>query len=226
MGYDIIKKYQGKINVWISEPDKGLYDAMNKGISVATGDIIGILNSDDVFVSEDVLEKVVNFHMGHKIDASIGNIVQCDDNGRIVRLYGSKNWKESKLLKGIMPPHPSIFIKRELFSRYGNYNLDFKIGADYELITRYFLVKRILWKYSGVTTTSMLVGGKSSSGLSSYRIITEEIHKSLLMNNVKHSSTMIRLRFFWKIGNIFCALVSNSNYKRLKLKPPNIKKAL
>lgn len=194
-----IKKYENNITKWISEPDKGLYDAMNKGIAMATGDIVGILNSDDTFNSDTVIEEIANFHVQNNIDASVGNIIQHKENGKIVRIYSSRFWKPEKLTIGFMPPHPSIFFKRELFNKYGNYDLGFKIGADYELITRFFLKNNITWKCSGITTTAMLVGGLSSSGTSSYQLITKEIQKALTMNGIFFSPFKIKMRFFWKI---------------------------
>ncbi len=195
----IITKHGDKISKWISEPDKGLYDAMNKGIAMATGDLIGILNSDDTFNSDTVIEEIANFHLQNDIDASIGNIIQHRESGKVVRLYSSKYWNPEKLKMGFMPPHPSIFIKRELFDKFGMYNLGFKIGADYELITRFFLKNKITWKYSGITTTDMLIGGLSSSGSSSYNLITKEIQKALSMNGIFFTPFKIKIRFLWKI---------------------------
>lgn len=196
---DIIKKHEDKIFKWISEPDKGLYDAMNKGIAMATGDVIGILNSDDTFYSNEVVASVAAFHKNNNLDASVGNIMQHKENGRLIRVYSSKYWSPEKLRIGFMPPHPSIFFKRELFDRLGFYELGFIIGADYELITRFFLKEKISWKYSGITTTAMLVGGLSSSGTSSYTLITKEIQKALEMNGIVFSFFKIKMRFVWKI---------------------------
>ena len=197
---DIIKKQEDKITKWISEPDKGLYDAMNKGISMATGDIIGILNSDDTFFSNEILADIAKFHLNNSIDASVGNIIQHKEDGKIVRVYSSKYWNPQKLIIGFMPPHPSIFFKRELFNKFGNYEMGFIIGADYELITRFFLKENISWKYSEITTTSMLVGGLSSSGSISYKLITNEIQKALKMNGISYSPFKIKMRFIWKIA--------------------------
>ncbi|SHG94033.1 glycosyltransferase family 2 protein [Flavobacterium defluvii] len=196
---DIIKKYENNITKWISEPDKGLYDAMNKGLALATGDLIGILNSDDTFYSVNVIEEIAKFHENNNIDASVGNIIQHKEDGKVVRMYSSKFWSPEKLRIGFMPPHPSIFFERKLFSKFGNYELGFKIGADYELITRFFLKNNISWKYSNITTTAMLVGGLSSSGSSSYKLITKEIQKALKMNQLEFSPFKIKMRFFWKI---------------------------
>lgn len=194
----IIKKHESTITKWVSEPDKGLYDAMNKGIAMATGDIVGIVNSDDTFYSNTILADIAAFHQNNAIDASVGNIIQHNLKGKIVRLYSSKNWRPEKLKIGFMPPHPSIFFKKSLFEKYGDYKLDFKIGADYELITRFFLKNKISWKYSGITTTAMLVGGLSSSGTSSYKLITKEIQKALGMNGQTFSVFKIQTRFVWK----------------------------
>jgi glycosyltransferase involved in cell wall biosynthesis len=196
---DIIKKHQDKISRWISEPDKGLYDAMNTGIAMATGDLIGILNSDDTFYSDTVVAEIAHFHQQNDIEASIGNIIQHKEDGKIIRLYSSKYWNPEKLKIGFMPPHPSIFLKRELFHKFGLYSTDFIIAADYELVIRFFLKNKINWKYSHITTTAMLFGGLSSSGSSSYELITIEIQKALIMNGLEVNLFKIRFRFLWKI---------------------------
>ena len=98
-----------------------------------------------------------------------------------------------------MPPHPSIFINRQLFSKFGYYSLGYKIAADYELIIRYFLKHKIAYKYSGITTTSMAVGGASSSGIKSYNLITEEINKAFNQNEIQYSPNKVKFRFIWKI---------------------------
>ncbi|MEY4573355.1 MAG: hypothetical protein RLZ10_2639, partial [Bacteroidota bacterium] len=199
---EIIKKNVNKISkniIWVSEPDKGIYDAINKGITIASGDLIGILNSDDVFFDKLVISNIVKFHVCNNIDASIGDVVQVDSKNKVIRNYNSKSWIPSKLKFGFMPPHPSIFMQRRLFSELGMYNIDLKIAADYELIIRFFLIHNVIWKYSNITTTSMLVGGVSSSGLKSYNIITEEITKALQINSVKFSKVVLRLRMVWKV---------------------------
>ena len=195
----IAEEYNDIITKIISEPDNGLYDAMNKGIALATGGIVGILNSDDIFTNNKVLENVAKFHKGNNIEASVGNIIQFNEMGKTVRKYSAKKWTPEKLKMGFMPAHPAIFFKRELFEKFGNYQLDFTIGADYELITRFFLKEKVSWKYSGITTTSMLLGGLSSSGLSSYQLISKEIKKALTRNNIEFSYLKVQLRGFWKI---------------------------
>lgn len=196
---ELIKKYEIHISKWVSEADRGLYDAMNKGVALATGDIVGILNSDDVFTDEFILEKLAKFHLENSVEASVGNIVQFNENEKVVRKYSAKNWSPEKLKIGFMPAHPAIFFNRSLFDKYGNYQLDFTIGADYELITRFFLKHKIIWKYSNITTTSMLIGGLSSSGFGSYQLISKEIKKALTKNNIKFNYAKVQLRGFWKL---------------------------
>lgn len=196
---DIIENNKDIISKYVSESDKGLYDAMNKGIQLATGDIVGILNSDDIFTDDYVLENIAKFHSENNIEASVGNIIQFNEEGKTVRKYSAKNWNPEKLKIGFMPAHPAIFLKKELFNKFGDYQLDFIIAADYELITRFFLKHNISWKFSNITTTSMLIGGVSSSGVSSYQLISKEIKKAMIINNINFSYLQVKLRFFWKI---------------------------
>ena len=186
-------------NVVVSERDNGLYDAINKGISIASGDVIGILHSDDIFKDVFVLENIVKFHQENDIDASVSNIIQFNKVGKTVRKYSSKNWIPEDLKIGFMPPHPSIFFKRELFEKYGNYHLDYISGADYELIVRFFIKHQISWKYYDITTTAMSRGGISSSGISSYLLISKEILRALSENNIIINPLKIHLRVFWKV---------------------------
>ena len=195
----IIELYNNEIKKYISESDKGLYDAMNKGIALATGEFIGILNSDDVFTDNKVIENIVKFHKKNNVDASLGNVTQFSKGGKKVRKYSAKNWIPEKLKIGFMPPHPSIFFKKELFEKHGNYHLDYVSGADYELIVRFFLKYNISWKFSNITTTAMLIGGISSSGISSYLLISKEIIRALSRNDIRFNSLKIHLRGFWKL---------------------------
>lgn len=199
---EIVNNYKNLVSQCISEPDKGLYDAMNKGIQLATGDIVGILNSDDIFTENHVLEDIANFHSENTIDASVGNIIQFNDTGKTVRKYSAKNWRPEKLKIGFMPPHPSIFFKRGLFEKYGKYHLDFVSGADYELIVRFFLKHHISWRFSNITTTAMLRGGISSTGFGSYQLISKEIAKALAKNNITFSPIKVKLRVFWKLFGV------------------------
>ena len=133
---DIVKscesEFSGRLK-WVSEKDKGIYDAMNKGIKMASGDIIGILNSDDFYTDEDVLQTVADNFLNHSVDAIYGDIhfVHEGNLGKCVRYYSSKMFSPFWLRFGFMPAHPSFYCKREVFDKSGLYRLDYKIGSDY-----------------------------------------------------------------------------------------------
>ena len=194
----LIKKYKNIISTYITEQDKGLYDALNKGLSIATGDIVGILNSDDVFKNDDVLENVAKFHLCNNVDASISN-VEFHKNGKVIRNYSAKGWRPEMLKLGYMPPHPGIFLRRSLFEKFEPYRIDFLISADYELVTRFFCNYKISWKFHDITTHSMSVGGLSSSGFKSYVTVSIEFSVSLNLYVNKFSYTIIYLRLIWKV---------------------------
>jgi len=198
----IINNYGKIITKVISEPDKGLYDAMNKGLKFATGDLIGILNSDDIFHDNSVLKSVAKFHKKYSIDASISDVLYKNNNGKIVRKYSANNWTPEKLKSAFMPPHAGIFFKKKLFKDYGYYQLDYQIAADFELITRFFLKNKITWKYLNINTTIMLVGGISSSGYNSYKIISREIKNALSSNQISYNYLKIKFRVFHKLFSL------------------------
>jgi glycosyltransferase involved in cell wall biosynthesis len=204
---DIIQSFartDGRIK-WISEADEGLYDAMNKGIKMATGDFVGILNADDYFSSKDVIASVVHaFNRSPEIDAVYGDIefVAKNDLNKVVRKYSSAIFKPFLFRWGFMPAHPSFYCKRELFDKFGYYLLDFKIAADYELLVRFILINKITTKYLKKTFVSMRVGGKSTQGIMSTIIINKEIVKACKLNGVYTNFPMLYCRYFYKIKEL------------------------
>ncbi|MEO6850812.1 MAG: glycosyltransferase family 2 protein [Mucilaginibacter sp.] len=196
----IINEYRQQISTLISEKDNGLYDAMNKGIIAATGDVVGILNSDDFFYDNDVLSKISLAFSDPLIDATISDIVFLKKNStdKVARKYSSENWNPAKFAWGYMPPHPSFFVKRSLLNKFGLYKTDYKIAADYELLIRYFLVNKINWKYLPMITTKMSLGGASTKGFKSLLIINKEIAKACKENNVFSNYAMIYSKYLFK----------------------------
>ena len=136
---DIIKKYEKHISYWVSEKDNGIYDAMNKGIALATGDVVGILNSDDFYIDENVIEKVVKVFQEKEADSIFADLVFVKPNNleKNIRYYDSSKFKPSKFAYGWMPAHPTFFVKREIYEKYGVFQLDYKIAADYEILVRF-----------------------------------------------------------------------------------------
>lgn len=176
----IIQEYEPRFNgniKWISEKDSGLYDAMNKGIMMATGDIIGILNSDDFFTSAEILQTVSDNMSQKNIDALYGDIhfVNSEDLKKTVRYYSSKNFSRRKMRLGFMPAHPSFYCRKSCFEKFGYYKLGYKIAADYELLLRMIYIHDISTLYLPVDMVTMRTGGASTNGIkSNYNILKEK----------------------------------------------------
>ena len=147
-----------------SEPDKGIYDAMNKGIQLASGDVIGILNSDDYYVDAEVLSSVINCFEQNKTDSIYGNLLYVK-NGKPYRYW--KSGKQKSFLSGWMPPHPSFFVKKSIYEKYGVFRLDCGINADYEIMLRFLEVNKISTFWLNKICTYMEAGGTSNNGLTS-----------------------------------------------------------
>ncbi len=184
----------------ISEPDKGIYDAMNKGIKMATGEIVGILNSDDHFFDKNVITRVVEAFEKQHLDATIGDIVfiKKKEDKKILRHYSAKRWRPSKFVWGYMPPHPSFFVRRHLFNELGLYKIDYRIAADYELLIRFLLVHKLNYLYLPFVTTKMLTGGASTRNLNSIITLNREIARACRENGLYTNYGMIYSKYFFK----------------------------
>ncbi len=164
---DVIKKYSKNIDYFISEPDKGIYDAMNKGILAAKGDIIGILNSDDFYPNSFILSNVVRSFEKNKCDAIYGDLVYVKNNNKnkIVRYWQAGNYTTTKIKNGWMLPHPTFFVRSSIYQRFGLYNTDLKRAADYEMILRLLYKHNIIVNYIPMILVNMRMGGVSNSSL-------------------------------------------------------------
>lgn len=209
---DIIKEYEPKFNGrmrWISEKDKGLYDAMNKGIAMATGDIVGILNSDDFYTSADILETIANNMQDNTTDAVYGDIhfVTDEDLGKCVRYYSSRIFSRGLMRYGFMPAHPSFYCKRDVYTRYGAFNTKYKIGADFESLLRYIYVNRISTKYIERDFVTMRVGGASTDGFGSRWQIMKDHLKALKDNGIHSNILLLSLRYPYKIYELLASRI-------------------
>lgn len=196
--------FQNKMK-WISEPDKGLYDALNKGIQMACGDIIGILNSDDFFTSDDILQKVAKTFEEHQdIDAIYGDVhfVNSDNLEKCVRYYSSKIFKPELMRMGFMPAHPSFYIKRKCISPNEGYKTDYKIAADFEFLLRMIYKKKIKTMYLPIDMVTMRTGGLSTSGLKSHKHIMKEHLRAFHENDIYTNPFILSLRYIYKIWEI------------------------
>lgn len=181
---DIVKKYEKKFKgklKYISEKDRGLYDAMNKGIKMATGDIIGIINSDDVIASKDIFKKVVNAFLNNKCDGVYSNLVMKDENlDKTVRYIRSKkgNYKI-----GWFPPHPTLYLSKNVYNKYGYFDTKYRIAADYDFMLR-IMKNNVSLIYCNDIFTIMRSGGVSTNGLKGYIKNFNESYRVLKNNKI------------------------------------------
>lgn len=200
----IIKKYskRDKRLKFISESDKGLYDAMNKGIALASGAYVGIINADDFFTDEYSVSKVaVALSKDASIDAVYGNVLYVDpkDLENVVRNYSSAIISPALFRWGFMPAHATFYCKKELFEKFGNYKLGFKIAADFELLMRFMLVHNIKTRFLSENLVTMRTGGISTRGFKSRVLLNKEIIKACKMNGVYTNMFMLTLKYFIKV---------------------------
>lgn len=161
---DIIKKFQKDINYLISERDAGIYDAMNKGINVATGDVIGILNSDDFYYKSSTISNVVELIKTSLADGIYGDLIYVDRNNpdKTIRYWKAGSYKKSNFRWGWMPPHPTVFLRKEVYKKFGLFNTHFNSAADYEFLLRIMYKNNVKLDYLPEILTKMRVGGKSN----------------------------------------------------------------
>ena len=200
----IIREYESRFEGrmrWISERDRGLYDAMSKGIAMATGDVVGILNSDDFYTAPDVLTSVAATLENKTIDAVYGDIhfVRPDNLSRCVRYYSSNIFRPWLMRLGFIPAHPSFYCRKSLYNRYGTFNIDYKIAADFEILLRLIYVHRIHAKYLKKDFVTMRMGGISTNGMASHRLIMRDQLRALRENGVYSNAAILSLRYIYKI---------------------------
>jgi len=162
---DIIRSYEDDLDALVREPDDGIYDAMNKGIKRATGDVVGILNADDKYSDESVLSDVERRFRETSADVCYGDLVYVDDDDAVMRYWQSGDFRPHRFYIGWMPPHPTFFVRNEVYDRYGLYDIDYRIAADYELMLRYLLKERVKAAYIDRTLVRMAAGGESNQSL-------------------------------------------------------------
>jgi glycosyltransferase involved in cell wall biosynthesis len=199
---DIIRGSATRIDKLITGPDRGIYDALNRGLAAATGDVIGILHADDVYESTDVLSGVARaFASSPQADMLFGDVVfvSPQDTNRVLRYYSSRRFRAWKLRLGWMPPHPGTFIRRAACERIGPYALDLKIAADYEMFVKALLVKRMSFARLDRVLVRMRAGGLSTSGLKSSVRLNREIVTACRRNGVYTNLFLVLLKTPFKL---------------------------
>lgn len=201
---DIIKEYalrfDGRLK-WISEKDKGIYDAMNKGIRMSTGDVVGILNSDDYYTSSDVLSTYVKAFKESDVEAVFGDIhfIREGEPNKVARYYSSKIFRPSLLRFGFMPAHPSFYLRREVYQKAGFYSLDYKIGSDFEMMVRLFKNHHISYKYIHKDVVTMRMGGASTNGVGSHFLLLKEDTRACKSNGIYTHPLFVLLKYIYKV---------------------------
>lgn len=197
----IVNSYADKISYFISERDDGIYSAINKGIKKASGDIISILHSNDIFYEKDTLEKVHKTFKDKKIDFLLSSVCFKKNflKNKINRIYNSNYFKPWMLKFGFSPAHPGFFALKSNYTKLGLYDEKMKIASDFDFFVRLFSSNNISYSYINIITVIMSLGGLSTSGYKSYLLSTKEIYSSLKKNNIKSNYFFICIRFFIKI---------------------------
>lgn len=202
---EILKEYEPKFNGrmrWISEKDRGMYDGINKGIRMATGDVVGIINSDDFYHRTDIFDIINNsFEEKKDIQAIYGDVrfVNPDNLEKTVRYYSSKRWKPWCFRFGFMPAHPTFFTYKKNFERYGYYQYDYHIAADYELLIRHLYTNKVPAKYVPVDFMKMRTGGRSTNGWKANVLLNKEIVRACKANGIYTNMPMLFLKYFVKV---------------------------
>lgn len=184
----------------ISEPDEGLYDAINKGIRAANGEVIGILNSDDFFPHSGVLSIIAQAFEKNRPDCVFGDVVyvQAEATNKIVRYYSSKHFHPRKFALGFMPAHPTFYLKKEHYERYGLHNTQYRIAADFELLLRMLHVHQLQYEYIEQALVHMRLGGVSNASLQNRMLINKEILQACQEHQVPTHKAKLFLRYFRK----------------------------
>jgi glycosyltransferase involved in cell wall biosynthesis len=193
---DIVAEYRDRIDVVVSEPDRGIYDAMNKGIERASGDVIAILNSDDFYSSATVIGKLMGCMEETSADTVFADlaIVDAKDTKRVIRYYESRGFHPGRLRYGWMPAHPTLLVRRELYEKLGKFSLEFRIAADFEMVVRLYHNGRASYAYVPIVAVKMRAGGISTGGLANSWILNREIVLACRINGIRTSLARVLLK--------------------------------
>lgn len=199
---DIVNRYRDRIATVVSEKDKGIYDAMNKGVERATGDVIGILNSDDFYADEKVLSDVAAQFKETHADGLYADLVYVDreDTDRIIRYWKAGNYRHGMFRSGWMPPHPTFFVKRSCYEQFGTYTLELRSAADYELMLRFIHKHKIKLTYLPRVITRMRLGGESNVTLRNRIRANKEDRRAWRMNALRPGPLTLTMKPLRKLG--------------------------
>ncbi|MFN9451333.1 MAG: glycosyltransferase family 2 protein [Rubrivivax sp.] len=198
---DIVRSYGSDIAHFISEPDTGIYDAMNKGIALATGEVVGILNSDDLYAHSQVISHVVAALERSSADCCFADLVYVSGTqlDKVVRYYSSASFHPGRFAWGWMPAHPTVFLKRRAYEAHGVFRTDFRIAADFELMIRFLACHQLPYVYVPEVWVKMRTGGISTSGMASNLLLNREIVRACRDNGINTSLPQVMIKYFSKL---------------------------
>jgi len=190
---DVVRAKGKRVDKIISESDKGIYDALNKGIGLATGDVIGFLHSDDVYAHPAVLTQVANTFIKNDVDAVYGDLVYVSksDPDKIIRKWTSGDFSREKFRNGWMPPHPTFYLKRSCYERFGGFDLSYRIAADYDSILRYMWKHKITAAYIPDVLVRMRVGGESNRSIKNIICKSKEDLRAMSANGLPVTQALL-----------------------------------
>ncbi len=199
-----IERHRHSSMIVYSEPDEGIYDALNKGVKRASGDIVGVMHSDDVFAHDDVLTRVSQAFSDHNLDAVYGDLqyVSAGDGDKVIRHWVSGPYSPAKLRRGWMPPHPTMYLRREVFDKFGAYDTSYRIAADYDAFLRWFGRGKLQMGYIPEVLVKMRVGGESNRSLGRILHKSREDYGALCANNIGGLGTLA-LKNLRKVSQFF-----------------------
>jgi glycosyltransferase involved in cell wall biosynthesis len=193
---EILRQYEHAIDYWISENDHGIYDAMNKGILICSGEYVGTLNSDDMFSGKEAVQDIADRFVSTNTDAVFAclDIVDQNNPGKILRKYRVAKLSSTLLRIGVMPPHPTFYCKKSCYAEGGMYKTDYKIAADFEMMVRMLVRHKISWEFIDKVTVLMRAGGVSSSGLMANITVNREIVRACRENGLYTNWALLGLK--------------------------------
>jgi glycosyltransferase involved in cell wall biosynthesis len=202
---DIIRKYDRYISTWISEPDQGMYDAMNKGIKLSSGDVVGMLNADDWYTDNNVISTVAEEFRTKNVDSIFADLVfvKRETPQQITRYCDSSLFSTKRFAYGWMPAHPTFFVKRIFYEKYGLFKTDYEIAADFELLVRMLGNHKISYSYMPDIIVKMRMGGLSTKSLKSNWILNKEIIRACTENGISTNYLKVYSKYFTKISQLF-----------------------
>lgn len=211
---EIVKGYGSKIS-FTSEKDEGLYDAMNKAIDRATGEFVGILNSDDLYASKTILSEVVRAFETRQVDSVFGDLYYFSNGAqdKPIRYYKGDKFKREKIRQGLTPPHPTFFVRKTIYEKYGKFDTQFRLAADFDLMSRFLYVHSISFAYLPTTMVKMRMGGISTGSFRRIIEINKEDLASLRKNKIPTNFLLFHLKYFYKVFGVknFAALLRKGN---------------